>query len=155
FFLNDRNKKDTGAAGADLKPSPIESVGVIGAGIMGRGIAAANLRRDRQVTITDAAAAPLAAAGEAILAESAYDNQLKGTDPQRAMHIAARLHVTGAESDTIPNDLVIEAVVEDPGVKKAIFARLEPRLLPETILASNTSTIPIGLMAQGMTHPER
>ena len=55
FFLTDRNKKDTGVDRTDVTPRPIRSVGVIGAGIMGAGIAAANLRRELAVAMTDAA----------------------------------------------------------------------------------------------------
>ncbi|HKD36959.1 MAG TPA: enoyl-CoA hydratase-related protein, partial [Pirellulales bacterium] len=59
FFLGDRNKKDTGIARTDVQPRPIKSISVIGAGIMGRGIAAANLKRNISVRITDAAPAAL------------------------------------------------------------------------------------------------
>ncbi len=155
FFLSDRNKKDTGVVGADVAPRPIKSVAIIGAGIMGRGIAATNLRRDNKVTITDAAPGALKAAVELILGEASYDKHLKGPDSRRAVHFASLLHSTATEADTIGSDLVLEAVVEDPGVKKTIFARLEHRLPADAILASNTSTIPITQMAQGMSHPER
>ncbi len=156
FFLGDRNKKDAGVDTPNIKPRPIKAVAIIGAGIMGRGIAAANLRRDHQVTMTDAAPAALSGAVESVLADPAYDKQLKGPDPKRAVQIASLLRSAPPDADFSSGaDLVIEAVVEEPGVKKSIFGRLEPKLRPETILASNTSTIPITQMAQGMTRPER
>ncbi len=52
-------------------------------------------------------------------------------------------------------DLVIEAVVETMEVKRQIYRRLEPKLKPEAILASNTSTIPITKLAEHLEHPER
>src|SRR5690606_29765708 len=54
-----------------------------------------------------------------------------------------------------PYDLVIEAVVERLDVKREVFARLEPRLSDEAILASNTSTIPISRLAEGLKRPDR
>src|SRR5690606_25095905 len=60
FFLTDRNKKDAGVDRAGVSTRPIKSVAVIGSGIMGQGIAAANLRRDVPVTMTDASSTALA-----------------------------------------------------------------------------------------------
>ncbi|HEV3418454.1 MAG TPA: 3-hydroxyacyl-CoA dehydrogenase NAD-binding domain-containing protein [Pirellulales bacterium] len=155
FFLGDRNKKDVGIARADVKPRPIKSVSVIGAGIMGRGIAAANLKRNIHVRITDAAAAALDAGVEQTLEEASFDRQTKRPDPKRAVHFASILHATTSDDELAASDLVIEAVVEIPDVKRAVFARLEPRLRPEAILATNTSTIPISQLAQKLTHPDR
>ena len=92
FFLGDRNKKDTGVARTDIKPRPIKSISVIGAGIMGRGIAAANLKRNIPVRITDAAAAALDAGIEQTLEEASFDRQTKRPDPKRAVHYASLLH---------------------------------------------------------------
>ena len=86
FFLTDRNKKDTGVDRRDIQPLPIRSVGIIGAGIMGRGIAAANLKRNVAVSITDAAADALHQGVEKILEEASYNKQTKRADPERAVH---------------------------------------------------------------------
>ncbi|MCR4415642.1 MAG: 3-hydroxyacyl-CoA dehydrogenase NAD-binding domain-containing protein, partial [Thermoguttaceae bacterium] len=52
-------------------------------------------------------------------------------------------------------DLVLESVVEDAAVKRQVFARLEPHLAPGTVLATNTSTIPIAILAAGLAEPQR
>ena len=155
FFLGDRNKKDTGIARSDITPRPIKSVSVVGAGIMGRGIAAANLKRNIPVRITDAAAAALDVGVEQTLEEASFDRQTKRPDPKRAVHYASLLHATTSDDELAASDLVIEAVVEIPDVKRGVFARLEPKLRPEAILATNTSTIPITELAAGLARPER
>ena len=155
FFLSDRNKKDSGVDRPDVKAGPIKSIAVIGAGIMGQGIAAANLRRDIPVALTDAAQKAIAAAVPKIIEEVAYNKQTKGPDPQRAVKYSALLNATTSDSELAACDLVIEAVVENPEVKRQVFARLEPQLRGDAILASNTSTIPITQLAQVLKRPER
>jgi 3-hydroxyacyl-CoA dehydrogenase/enoyl-CoA hydratase/carnithine racemase len=155
FFLGDRNKKDTGVARTDIKPRPIKSISVIGAGIMGRGIAAANLKRSIPVRITDAAAAALDGGVEKTLEEASFDRQTKRPDPTKAVHYAALLHATTSDDELAASDLVIEAVVEIPDVKRGVYAKLEPRMKTDAILASNTSTIPITQLAERLARPER
>ncbi len=155
FFLTDRNKKDTGVDCPNVPTRPIKSVAVIGSGIMGQGIAAANLRRDVPVAMTDAIPKALATAVQKILEEVSYNRQTKGPDPKRAVKYAALLNATTTDAELAACDLVIEAVVENPDVKRQVFARLEPQLRDDAILASNTSTIPITQLAQGLKHPQR
>ena len=155
FFLGDRNKRSTGVAKPDVQPRPVKSVSVIGAGIMGQGIAAANLKRNVPVSITDAAPAALQAGVAKTLEEAAYDKKTRGPDPQRAVQLAALLEATTSDEELAAADLVIEAVVEIPDVKKQIFARLEPKLRSTAILGTNTSTIPITKLAAGLAHPDR
>jgi 3-hydroxyacyl-CoA dehydrogenase/enoyl-CoA hydratase/carnithine racemase len=155
FFLTDRNKKDTGIDGRDVQPLPVRSIGIIGAGIMGRGIAAVNLKRNVSVSITDAAPDALHQGVEKILEEAAYNRQTKRADSERAVHFASLLSATTNCDDLASADLVIEAVVENSDIKRQIFARLEPHLHADAVLASNTSTIPITRLAEGLTHPER
>jgi 3-hydroxyacyl-CoA dehydrogenase/enoyl-CoA hydratase/carnithine racemase len=155
FFLADRNKKDTGVDKPDVPTRPIKSVAVIGSGIMGQGIAAANLRRDRSVTMTDAAAKALSAGVQKVLEEVSYNKQTKGPDPQRAVKFAALLNATTTDAEVAAADLVIEAVVENPEVKQQVFARLEPQMRDDAILASNTSTIPITTLAKKLKRPQQ
>ncbi len=155
FFLTDRNKKDAGVDGEDIKPADIKSVGVIGAGIMGAGIAAANVKREVPAYLTDANEQALARGVKSIMEEVAYDKTIKGPDPQRAIQFAPLLRETGSADGLAGCDLVIEAIVENAEVKKSIYAKLEPQLADNTILASNTSTIPITSLAAGLKRPER
>jgi len=155
FFLTDRNKKDKGTDQVDLPPRSVERVGVVGAGIMGYSIAAANLRRGLPVAITDASSDSLARGMRKALDEAAFDRKLRGPDPHRVAEMAARFNMATVDAELDGCDVVIEAVVEKADVKREVFARLEPRLDPEAILASNTSTIPITRLAQGLERPER
>ncbi len=91
FFLTDRNKKDTGVDRPNVPTRPIKSVAVVGAGIMGQGIAAANLKRNLPVTMTDAVPKALATGVQKILEEVSYNKLTKGPDPQRAVKYAALL----------------------------------------------------------------
>ena len=85
FFLTDRNKKDTGIDRSDVQPAKIRSVAVIGAGIMGQGIAAANVKREVRVVLADAAAEALERGLRQTLEEVAYNKQQKGPDAERAV----------------------------------------------------------------------
>ncbi len=155
FFLTDRNKKDTGIDRRDVKAAQIKSVAVVGAGIMGQGISAATLKRNLPVTLGDAVPAALSKGVQQILEEVAYDKEKKGTDAAKAVKFAGLLNPATVDAELAPADLVIEAIVENPEVKKQLYARLEPQLSPQAILASNTSTIPITKLAEGLQRPER
>jgi 3-hydroxyacyl-CoA dehydrogenase/enoyl-CoA hydratase/3-hydroxybutyryl-CoA epimerase/3-hydroxyacyl-CoA dehydrogenase/enoyl-CoA hydratase/3-hydroxybutyryl-CoA epimerase/enoyl-CoA isomerase len=155
FFLTDRNKKDTGIDRRDVRPGAIKSVAVVGAGIMGQGIAAATLKRNLNVILADAAPEALSKGVQQILEEVAYDKDKKGPDAAKAVRYAGLLNPATADAEVAPADLVIEAIVENPEVKRQLYARLEPQLSPQAILASNTSTIPISKLAESLKRPER
>ena len=155
FFLADRNKKDTGIDRRDVKPGTIKSVAVVGAGIMGQGIAAATLKRHLPVMLADAIPAAISKGVEQILQEVSYDRDKKGPDASKALKFAGLLNPATVDAELAPADLVIEAIVENPEVKKQFYARVEPQLKSDAILASNTSTIPISKLAEGLKRPER
>ncbi len=153
FFLADRNKKDTGVAN-DVVPREVKHVGVIGAGIMGSGIAAACVRRELPTTITDAAAEALARSTKLVLEEVSYNKLTKATDVQRTLKFAPLLNATTSDVELAAADVVIEAVVENASVKRQVFGRIEGKMRDDAILASNTSTIPIAKLAEGLKRPE-
>lgn len=155
FFLTDRNKKDTGIDRKDVKPGAIKSVAVVGAGIMGQGIAATTLKRNLNVILADAAPEALSKGVQQILEEVAYDKEKKGPDAAKVVRYAGLLNPATADAEVASADLVIEAIVENPEVKRQLYARLEPQLSPQAILASNTSTIPISKLAESLKRPER
>ena len=155
FFLTDRNKKDVGVDGQTVESQDIATVGVIGAGIMGSGIAAANIRRGLGVVITDAAEEALAKGAERIIEEAAYDSKAKGPTAERMSQVAPRFHLTSTDGEFSQCDLVIEAVVESLDVKRKILSEIEPKLGPDAILASNTSTIPITRLAEQLQRPDK
>ena len=155
FFLTDRNKKDTGIDGDAVKSRDVKRVGVLGAGIMGQGIVAANVRRSLPVTLTDASPEALAAGVQGVLKEVSYNKQTKAPDVDRAVELAPLINGTSSYEEFAGCDLVIEAVVENAEIKKQVFAQLESLLADDAILASNTSTIPITTLAADLKHPER
>ncbi len=153
FFLQDANKKRT--SGAGQHPRKIESVAVVGAGVMGQGIAAANLKRRIPVALGDTSAEAVARGVQGVVTEVSYNKATRAADPQRAFEYLPLLNGTQSDSEIAAADLVIEAIYENADAKRGLYARLEPLLGEDTILASNTSTIPITELAHGLAHPER
>lgn len=155
FFLTDRNKRDSGVSREGVAARPINSLSVLGAGIMGSGIASAAVKRDVPVFLTDARPEALEKGAKGVLDEVAFNKKLKGPDPQKVIQAAGLLHATSVDAELAASDLVIEAVVENIDVKRQVYARLEPLLRADAILASNTSTIPITQLAEKLKSPER
>lgn len=152
FFLQDRNKKGLGDS---PKPRKITSAGVVGAGIMGQGIAAANVKRGIPVALMDANQEALTRGVKGILNEVSFNKQINGPDVQRAVDLAPLINGTLSDIELCRADIVVEAIIEKPEAKQHLFARLEPLMADDAILASNTSTIPITLLAEGLERPER
>jgi 3-hydroxyacyl-CoA dehydrogenase/enoyl-CoA hydratase/3-hydroxybutyryl-CoA epimerase/3-hydroxyacyl-CoA dehydrogenase/enoyl-CoA hydratase/3-hydroxybutyryl-CoA epimerase/enoyl-CoA isomerase len=152
FFLQDRNKKSAGAAASSRR---IASAGVVGAGVMGQGIAAANVKRGIPVALMDANQEALARGVKGVLNEVAYNKQIKGPDVQRAVEMAPLVNGTLSDIELSHSDIIIEAIIEQPEAKRHLYARIEPLMSDDAILASNTSTIPITHLAEGLEHPER
>ncbi len=153
FLLTDRNKKDKGVA-ADIEAKKIGHVGVIGAGIMGAGIVAANLKRNLSVSLSDAAQESLEKGSVAALEEAAFDRAIKGPNIDRVLELSSKLNLAAID-DLDQCDLVVEAIVENADVKRQVFEKLETRLADDAVLASNTSTIPITLLAEQLKRPEQ
>jgi 3-hydroxyacyl-CoA dehydrogenase/enoyl-CoA hydratase/3-hydroxybutyryl-CoA epimerase/3-hydroxyacyl-CoA dehydrogenase/enoyl-CoA hydratase/3-hydroxybutyryl-CoA epimerase/enoyl-CoA isomerase len=128
---------------------------VIGAGIMGAGIAAATLKREIPVALFDSSPDALRRGARQAVEEAAYSKTAKGADPQKLLGLAPLLAATDDDHALAKRDLVIEAVIENAEAKRALFARVEPLLGEHAILASNTSTIPITFLAEKLAHPER
>jgi 3-hydroxyacyl-CoA dehydrogenase/enoyl-CoA hydratase/carnithine racemase len=154
FFLRDRSKK-TGGIKGEVATRKIASAGVVGAGVMGQGIAAANVKRGIPVALMDADQAALARGVQGVLNEVAFNKQIKGLDVKRAVELAPLVNGTFSDIELSHSDLIVEAIIEKPEAKQHLFARLEPLLKDDTILCSNTSTIPITQLAAGLEHPER
>ena len=155
FFLTDRNKKDPGVGDASIKPAAIKSVGVIGAGIMGAGIAAAGVKRKLATVINDASPEAMQRGVRNVLEEVSFNKQTKAADVQRALEFAPLINPAVDDIEFSTCDLVIEAIIEKPDAKQALFRRLEPKLRDDAILASNTSAFSIGRLAEAVNKPER
>ncbi|TCM86934.1 3-hydroxybutyryl-CoA dehydrogenase [Rhodovulum steppense] len=133
----------------------IRTVGVVGAGQMGSGIAHVFALAGFDVTIHDISLDALARAREMIgcnLDRQIARGKIAEADKDAAM---ARIATTTTLSELGPSDLIIEAATERETVKIAIFEDLQPHLRPETILTSNTSSISITRLASRTDRPER
>ncbi len=133
----------------------IRTVGIVGAGQMGSGIAHVFALAGFDVLITDVRETALAAALATI--ERNIDRQVaRGKLPPVAKTAAlARIRTTARLVDLGACDLIIEAATERETVKAAIFEDLVPHLAPHTILTSNTSSISITRLASRTDRPEK
>jgi 3-hydroxybutyryl-CoA dehydrogenase len=123
-------------------------IAVIGAGLMGHGIAQVFTLAGHEVTITDSQAASLQTVRQRILAN------LKdlGDDETAVERVRPVADLSEAVRDA---DYVVEAILEDLPLKQALFAEIERHVRPDAILASNTSVIPITEIMRGLKHHER
>ncbi len=132
----------------------ITRLGIVGSGIMGSGIAEVAAKagvdvvlRSRQQATADAMVAGL----EKSLAKQVERGKLEET---AAKEIAARVSATTHLGDLHDCDLVLESVVEDLAVKKALFLELDDAVKAGAILATNTSTLPVVELAVATSRPE-
>jgi 3-hydroxybutyryl-CoA dehydrogenase len=130
-------------------------VAVFGAGAMGVGIAQTAAAAGHRVLLFDArfgAADEARKKLQATFAALAEKGKLAATD---AVAAAERIRPIHAIGDAVSARLVIEAIVEDEAAKRELFRQLEVVVVPEAILASNTSSLSITTLAAGLKHPRR
>lgn len=133
----------------------IETVGVVGSGTMGSGIAIVAARAGFRTIVHDSDDGALARARrqtEGFLRTSVERGKLAAAERDR---ILGDISATARIADLAPADIVIEAVFEDLAVKHAVLARLHAVCAPDAIFASNTSTLSITEIAAGSGRPER
>jgi 3-hydroxybutyryl-CoA dehydrogenase len=126
-----------------------EHVLVVGAGQMGGGIAQVVAGSGRRVSLYDAAPGAVERGLGAVRKSLTKLAERGGPDPDEVLG-----RVTAVD-DLVAADLMIEAVVEDPAVKEAVFRRADAVFAAEAILASNTSSIPISSLAAVTERPDR
>jgi 3-hydroxyacyl-CoA dehydrogenase/enoyl-CoA hydratase/3-hydroxybutyryl-CoA epimerase len=146
FFLQDRLKSAAKAGG-----EPARHVHVVGAGVMGGDIATWCATRGLTVTLQDRAEQYVAPAIERArkFLEKRYPDQAKRDET------LARLQPDVEGSGIANADVVIEAIFEDLDAKRELFARIEPKLKPSAVLATNTSSIVLEQLAQNLASPDR
>jgi 3-hydroxybutyryl-CoA dehydrogenase len=126
-----------------------EHVHVVGAGQMGGGIAQVVAASGRRVTMNDALPGATDRALEAIGRSLAKLAEKGGADPDETL---ARIEPV---DDLVPAELLVEAAIEDVATKEEIFRRADDLFAPESVLASNTSSISITRLAAATSRPER
>jgi 3-hydroxyacyl-CoA dehydrogenase/enoyl-CoA hydratase/3-hydroxybutyryl-CoA epimerase len=137
------------------KPRPVASVGVVGLGFMGSGIAQAAAASGLRVRARDRDAAAVAK-GISSIRTLTTDAAKKGVFERReAARIIGRISGGPDLAGFRNTDLVIEAVFEEIATKRRVIEELEQVLGRETVIASNTSALPIAEIARGARAPER
>jgi 3-hydroxyacyl-CoA dehydrogenase/enoyl-CoA hydratase/3-hydroxybutyryl-CoA epimerase len=146
FFLQERLK----SAGKSVE-TPAKRVHVVGAGVMGGDIAAWCAARGLEVTLQDRAAEYVAPAIER--AREFFSKRYP--DPAKRDAAIARLKADVEGNGVADADVVIEAIFENLQAKRELFARLEPKMKPGALLATNTSSIVLEQLAQDLAVPSR
>ncbi len=137
-----------------IPPYKAVKVGVLGAGMMGAGIAYSCARAGMEVVLKDVALEN-AEKGKAYSAKINEKANSRGKLTQeKSDELLARITPTASPEDLAGCDLVIEAVFEDPSLKHKVFAEIMPHVNPDALLCSNTSTLPITSLATGVDRPE-
>ena len=146
FFLQERLK----GQGRDVDPA-IARVHVVGAGVMGGDIAAWAALKGLDVTLQDREMKYVQPALDR--ARQLYEEKLK--TPEKVEAATQRLHADVEGKGVAQADLAIEAIYENAEAKEALYATIEPQLKPGSILASNTSSIPLDELRGDLANPAR
>ncbi|SEP83845.1 3-hydroxyacyl-CoA dehydrogenase NAD-binding domain-containing protein [Streptomyces radiopugnans] len=133
-----------------VEPRKVRKVAVLGAGMMGAGIAYACAKAGIEVVLKDVSA-EAAEKGKAYSAGLLDKALARGrTTPGKREALLARITPTAEAADLAGCDAVIEAVFEDTALKHKVFAEIQDVVAPDALLCSNTSTIPITSLAEGV-----
>ncbi|MFF4585028.1 3-hydroxyacyl-CoA dehydrogenase NAD-binding domain-containing protein [Streptomyces sp. NPDC001388] len=137
-----------------VEPRRVTRVAVLGAGMMGAGIAYSCAAAGIDVVLKDVspeAAARGRAYSEKLCAKAVSRGH---STPEKADALLARITPTADVRDLAGCDAVIEAVFEDTGLKHRVFQETQGVLAPDALLCSNTSTLPITVLAKGVERPQ-
>ncbi|EKO3387634.1 fatty acid oxidation complex subunit alpha FadB [Vibrio fluvialis] len=154
IFLNDQYIKGLAKKSAKAASKATERAAVLGAGIMGGGIAYQSASKGVPVLMKDIAQKSLdlgMTEASKLLNKQLERGKIDGFKMAGVLaSITPSLHYAGIEQA----DVIVEAVVENPKVKAAVLSEVEQNVSAETIITSNTSTIPINLLAKSLQRPE-
>jgi 3-hydroxyacyl-CoA dehydrogenase/enoyl-CoA hydratase/3-hydroxybutyryl-CoA epimerase len=154
FFFDLQHINSGGSRPEGYEKTTFKKVAVLGAGMMGAAIAYVCAKAGIEVVLKDVSL-------EAAQKGKAYAESLEAkalsrgkTTQERSDALLARIHPTADASDAAGADLVIEAVFESVDLKHKVFAEIEPVVAPDSLLGSNTSTLPITELATGVQRVE-
>ncbi|MCX7141193.1 MAG: 3-hydroxyacyl-CoA dehydrogenase NAD-binding domain-containing protein [Proteobacteria bacterium] len=155
FFFNLNAIKSGASRPKNVPKWKATRVGILGAGMMGAGIAWANATRRIPCVLKDVTPEQ-AEKGKAYSAKLLEKRVKQGrTDAAGAAQTLDLIKTTASADDLAGCDLIVEAVFENRELKAKVTKEAEPRLAPDGIFASNTSTLPITGLAQASQHPDR
>jgi 3-hydroxybutyryl-CoA dehydrogenase len=132
----------------------VTKLGIVGSGIMGSGIAECAAKSGIEVVLRSRELQTAEAMVGALSKSLAKQVERGKLDQEAADAALARVSPTSSLADLADCDLVIESVVEDLAVKKELFVELDRVCKPDTLLATNTSTLPVVEMAVQTSRPE-
>lgn len=131
----------------------IRKIAVVGAGVMGRGIALAAAMKGYSAVLYDINAEVLEKAGkyfDKFLSSSIERGKITA---EQKVEILGRIHSSQEMAD-LKADIIVEAILENLALKQKVLSEIEAQNAPDTIIASNTSTLPITQIAAGLSRPE-
>ncbi|RDW12993.1 3-hydroxyacyl-CoA dehydrogenase NAD-binding domain-containing protein [Paracoccus thiocyanatus] len=154
LFIN-KEALEKGANRPEAPDQQVRKLGILGAGMMGAGIAHVSAMAGIEVVLIDAGqdAAERGKAHSATLLDKAISRR-KATEEKKA-EVLARITPTTDYAALQGCDLVVEAVFEDPAVKAEVTKRAEAAIPQDAIFATNTSTLPISDLARASARPEQ
>lgn len=155
FFWTEEIKKENGLDKADLKGTKINKASVLGAGVMGGGIAQLFASKNIPVRVKDIDYKMVAKAYQqaaSVLMKKVKRRRMSKLEYQQ---IIDRITGTTDYSGFRSTDLVVEAIVEDIAIKKKVLAELEQELRKDTVIATNTSSLLVDEMAGALKNKKR
>lgn len=154
LFIN-KEALEKGANRPEAPDQTVRKVGILGAGMMGAGIAYVSAMAGIEVVLIDAAqeAADRGKAHSADLLDKAISRR-KATEEKKT-EVLARITATTDYAALAGCDLIVEAVFEDPKIKAEVTAKAEAAIPADAIFATNTSTLPISDLARASSRPEQ
>ena len=154
FFFDLQTITGGGSRPEGIGKTPINKIGVLGAGMMGAGIAYVSAKAGYEVMLKDVSL-------EAAQKGKGYSETLEAkalergrTTPEKSSEVLDRIHPTADPADLKGVDFVIEAVFENQDLKHTVFQEIEDVVEPNAVLGSNTSTLPITGLATGVKRQE-
>ena len=154
FFFDLSSINAGGSRPEGVEPRKFTKVAVLGAGMMGAGIAYVSAKVGMEVVLKDIsleAAEKGKAYSEKLLAKQVEKGRMT---QDKADEFLARIHPSDDYADLEGCDLVVEAVFESVDLKHQVFGDLQDVVKPDALLGSNTSTLPITSLAEGVKRPE-
>ncbi len=155
IFLNDQLLKKKAKVAAKSASKEIKSAAVLGAGIMGGGIAYQSAVKGVPAVMKDIRTEALDLGMSEATKILNKGMQIGKVSPEKMAKTIAAIKPTLNYEDVKPVDIVVEAVVENPKIKDAVLTEVEGLIAADAILTSNTSTISIDLLATNLKRPEK
>src|ERR1700737_2538301 len=154
FFFDLQHITSGGSRPEGIGKTPIKKIGVLGAGMMGAGIAYVSAKAGFDVVLKDVsieAAQKGKGCSEGLEARALSKGR---TTPERSSEVLNRITPTADAADLVGVDFVVEAVFESQDLKHKVFQEIEDIVEPNALLGSNTSTLPITGLATGVKRQE-